>query len=580
MKTKYYKILIAGLSFLFLGSCNDVLDKELLTSISDQDIWNDKNLIQAYVNDLYSRAPYTGVFTDWYRYSDEATAADGNQNALNQGNMSKTNDQLGYWDYSLVRAYNLFLEKVNSLPVTVDLKTKWEGEVRLMRAVYYFEMAKRYGGVPVVEKVLDPNAPVEENMLPRNTEVEVFKFIETEIDKSIKLLENGNSPKENFNYLTAYAYKARTMLWAASIAKYSTVQLDGIVGMPASQSDYYYKVALDAAEKVINSNKYSLYNKYDDKIKNYQGIFTEKDNSEIILQRAFNGNELGHSFDNNNTPPSYRLTYGGRCNPVWEMILSYENTDGTADQPLLGKENLYDNAYALLKKKDARLHASIMYQGANWQGSSVDIYEAIDPNANPNPSNLLSNIGESYNGKLQVGKDFTGSSEAITKSGFYIRKYMDETLIKPGENKSSTSWIEIRLGEMYLIAAESAFELGDKAKALARLNAIRQRAGIMLLTETSITIEKIRNERKIELAFENFRYWDLRRWRISESNQVNNGVRFHGLKAVFHYPSGKYYFLLKDAETFVRTFRPEHYYNPITTARINNNTSLIENPNY
>ena len=565
---------------ILANSCTKVLDKELLTSISDQDVWNDENLLKAYITDLYSRAPYTGVFAAWDAFTDEATSAGGNLGTLTQGNMSKTSDQLGYWDYNLVRAYNIFLDKIKDTPISEDSKLRGEGEVRLMRAVYYFEMAKRYGGVPIVDTVLNVNAPAANNMLPRNTEHEVFQFIKSEIDKAITLLSNAVSSRDRFNQMTAYAYKARTMLWAASIAKYSTVELNGLVGIPASQATNYYNLALDAAEQIINSGKYSLYNKYSDKIKNYKEIFIEKDHSEIILQRSYNGSEVGHSYDNKNTPPSFRLTYGGKCNPVWEMITSYENADRTFDQPLLGKDYLYENAYELLKKKDPRLHATIMYQGASWQGSTVDIYEATDPNQNPNPAKLLSNIGDSYNGVLQVGKDFTGSAEAITRSGFYIKKYMDESLIKPAENKSTSSWIEIRLAEMYLIAAEAAYETGNKEKALAKLNSIRQRAGISLLTENTINLEKVRNERKIELAFENFRYWDLRRWRISEYNQVNNGVRFKGVKAIFHYPSGKYYFLQKDAETFVRTFRKEHYYNPITTSRINNNTSLVENPNY
>jgi hypothetical protein len=111
---------------------------------------------------------------------------------------------------------------------------------------------------------------------------------------------------------------------------------------------------------------------------------------------------------------------------------------------------------------------------------------------------------------------------------------MDESLIKPGEKKSSTNWIEIRLAEMYLIAAEAAFETGNKTKAVSRLNAIRQRAGITLLDENNITLEKVRNERKIELAFENSAL-GLRRWRTSEY-YVNNGARFQGIKRFpFHF---------------------------------------------
>jgi hypothetical protein len=450
-----------------------------------------------------------------------------------------------------------------------------------MRAIYYFEMAKRYGGVPLVAIVLDPQAPIEENMLPRNTEEEVFSFIEEEIDKAINLLTSDATSKDKFNKQIAYAYKARTMLWAASIAKYSQIQLNGLVGLSSSKTNIYYNLALAAAEEVINSGAYSLYNKYpDDKIENYRNIFLDEGNSEVILQKAYNGSEIAHRYDNQNTPPSFRSTYGGRCNPTWEMILSYENVDGSTVQPLLGEDHLYANCYELLKKKDPRLHATIIYQGTDWQGSFVDTYEGIDPNDIPNPDNILSTFGESYNEIPQIGKDYQPGFDGSTKTGFYIKKYMDESIVKPGENISKTNWIEIRLAEMYLIAAEAAFEIGNKTKALEYINILRNRAGITLLNESTISLEKIRNERKVELAFENHRYWDLRRWRISEVSQVNGGERFHGIKPVLHYPSKKFYFLLKDGENFVRAFRQEHYYNPITTSRINNNTSLIENPGY
>jgi hypothetical protein len=105
----------------------------------------------------------------------------------------------------------------------------------------------------------------------------------------------------------------------------------------------------------------------------------------------------------------------------------------------------------------------------------------------------------------------------------------------------------------------------------------RSRAGISLVDAPTITLDKIRTERRSEMAFEGQRFWDLRRWRIAQS--VLN-YRFQGLQIILHFTSGKFYFIPFTAESFTRVFRPEHYYNPITSARIDNNPKLVENPLY
>jgi hypothetical protein len=130
---------------------------------------------------------------------------------------------------------------------------------------------------------------------------------------------------------------------------------------------------------------------------------------------------------------------------------------------------------------------------------------------------------------------------------------------------------------MYLIKAEAEFELGNPGPAAEALNMTRNRAGINLVDATSITRDLIRNERSSELAFEVHRYWDLRRWRIAEN--VLTG-RMQGLQIILHAATMKYYFIPFDCESFSRSFKPEHYYNPITNSRIDNNPKLVENPLY
>ncbi|MEX2514384.1 MAG: RagB/SusD family nutrient uptake outer membrane protein, partial [Cyclobacteriaceae bacterium] len=169
------------------------------------------------------------------------------------------------------------------------------------------------------------------------------------------------------------------------------------------------------------------------------------------------------------------------------------------------------------------------------------------------------------------------SDEKGTNSGFIIKKYIeDEPYVAGG--LSTTDWIALRLAEMYLTRAEAEFELGNHQEAADALNATRERAGISLVDAGTITMDRIRNERKVELSYEQHRWWDLKRWRLSE--ELLNGSVFSGLRIIYHFASDKYYFLPIEAEVRGRIFRPEHYYNPITDDRINNNADLVENPMY
>ncbi len=135
----------------------------------------------------------------------------------------------------------------------------------------------------------------------------------------------------------------------------------------------------------------------------------------------------------------------------------------------------------------------------------------------------------------------------------------------------------MRLAEVYLTKAEAEFELGNIQAAVAALNPTRERAGISLVDESTINLDKIRTEWMAEFGFENKRFFDLRRWRIAE-DVLND--QFEGLRIIWHKDSDQYYFLPLNCEPFNRVFRQEHYYNPISINRINNNPLLEQNPLY
>ncbi len=576
---KFLLILIV----IVTSACEDVFDKKPLNKISESDVWQQEALIQAYVNNLYVRFPLNNPFShyQWYTWSDEATTAEGNvYSNVSRGGASRSSDEPAYWDYGFIRDLNTFLEKIAGTPIAEDVKIEMEGEVRVIRAVAYWEMQKRYGGVPLVDVVLDPFSEIDEKYTKRATEEAIADFVDSELAKAIPMLTDDASSMGRINKWVAYAYKAKANLWSASIAKFGSVQLQGLVGIPATRANDFYTKASEAAQAVIASGKYTMYHEITDKAENYRNLFLDETNSEVIFAKIYDGANIGHSWDLFNAPPTTAAGRGGIGNPMLEFLLGYENIDGSATQPEFGAAHLYDNGFAPFANKDPRLRACVFFQADAWLGGTIQTYEGIDPGVVPTPSAIISNQSTIYNGMPSVGADsrMAGSDDMSTNTGYIVKKYVrNEKYV--GEGLSPTNWIVFRLGEMYLIKAEAEFEKGNPAPAAEALNVTRERAGISLVTAATITRDKIRTERRSEMAFEEGnRYWDLRRWRIAE--EVLNSHRFQGLRIIYHYVSGKYYFLPLDAESFSRSFKPEHYYNPITNDRINNNPDLVENPLY
>lgn len=577
---KSIKYLLVLCIIAFQGCNDDVLDRAPLDKISEDNVWKDEVLMKAYVTNLYSRLPLFAFDRGrWSTWTDEATGSTGNASNITQGTVSKGSEGNPYWEYGYVRDINVFLEKVASAPVPEESKKQMEGEVRFIRALVYFEMMKRYGGVPLVDAVIDPFAEIDKKYTTRATEEAIANFIDSDLTTAIGLLSDDPAPKGRINKWTALALQARAMLWVASIAKFGSVQLDGLVGIPANKADSYYQKAIAAADAVIGSGNYSLYNEVADKAENYRMIFVDEENDEVIFEKPFDGVNIVHSWDAWEGPNQWAVR-GGTDDPTLDFILRYENADGSTDQPLFGTNYLYDDGAAPFAKKDPRLFATVFFQGDPWQSGTVQTYEGIDPSATPDPGAVIRNPNAAYQNVPAVGLDSRSltKDDFSTNSGFHIKKYLDDSESKIPENQSNKNWIEFRLAEMYLITAEAQFELGNLPEAVTALNKTRERAGISLLDEATITRDKVRTERTSELAFEGgFRYWDLRRWRTAE-NVLNK--RLQGLQIIFHYESGKYYFIPFNCETFTRVFKPEQYYNPITSARIDNNPDLVENPLY
>ena len=229
------KILALFLGWALTGCVEDVLDRKPLNLISDPDVWQSEQLIDIYLVSLYDAIPmgFTSRLSQ-AALTDEATYPDGAV-VNNFGNVAHT---LNTGMYAPIRNANYFLEMIRTSTLSQDKIQSLSAECRFIRAYYYFDLVKKYGGMPIIEQVQTFNNNLPDLQVKRNKEEEVYAFILSELEEAIKALPESQSGA-NANRATKYtalALKSRAMLYAGSIARYGNVQLDGLVGIPASQA--------------------------------------------------------------------------------------------------------------------------------------------------------------------------------------------------------------------------------------------------------------------------------------------------------------------------------------------------------
>lgn len=493
----------------------------------------------------------------------------------------------GDWNYGRIRRVNDFIEKIPNASIDAASKKRFLAEARFIRAFHYFALVKRYGGVPLITTVqqYQTGDQVSSLVVPRNKEQEIYDFIASEVDAFAADLPDDyrNSPANTFriNKFAALAIKCRAMLYAASSAKYATVQLNGLVGITPTMANSYWEKAMDAADLIIKSNKFSLYNSNPDKAANFQQLFLTIGNSEAIFTKAYQAPDKGHSFDYYNAPQSFKVDYGCATNPTLEMVEEFEYKDGSPGtlktKDALGNPILYNKPSDLFLNKDPRMFASILTPFDTWQGGVVEVRRGVIDNGVKYTSESLGDVYPAGGTFKRVGKDGPLTTGDPTKTGFYIKKFLDP-VNRVNMARSTTPWMVFRFGEVLLNYAEAAFELGKTDLAMDAVNQIRSRAGIAAVG--SITLEKIRHERQVELAFENHRLWDMRRWRIAST--VLSNTQLHALYPWIMWQNGvdpsnmKYIFEKVPAPKLTRTFPEMLYYEPVPQQ----NPPYIQNPQY
>jgi hypothetical protein len=611
---RFSKYILVLVIFILSGCAEQWLDRKPQNIILEEQVWNDTKMITGLLANYYDRLPaHTSLTTGWAEFAAYDEAMWSNNDDGRNNIVSYPFERWRLWDYGLIRDINLAIENIETFGTSLNpsQKAQFSAEFRFLRAFVYFELVKRMGGVPLVTKQLiyDFNGDPSYLQQPRNTEEEVYDFIASELDAVKDQLGNDGS-NTRANKFTAMALKSRAMLYAGSLAKYNNLMASPImttgreVGIPAARANDYYAKSLAASEEIINSGKYQLYKTNPNLGENFYDAITKKSaNPEIILAQDYLvSKDKRHGFTYDNIARNVREDNlsSSSITPSLNLVEDYEYLDGTSGE--LKTRNAgntdyiyYNNVQDIFANKDARLYGTVIYPGTSFRGIPVQIQAGVKVwNQSSNSfQNVESNtLGSNYDdGGLLTGSSGPQRSQTeVTNSGFYLRKYVDQTAMSSTRGiRSDMWWVRFRLGEIYLNASEAALELGKTADALKYVNIVRERAGFGANSLKTLTLARLQNERRVELAFEDHRVWDLIRWRIA--HEVWNGNASNPDAVIYalypyrvvrpgHPTHNKYVFDKLVAPRFraPRFFQMGNYYSSIEQIVIDNNPKIVRNP--
>ena len=602
--------------FLVVGLTNscqkDFLQLDPLSDYSDAAVWNDPALIETFVNNIYRGA--LGLPFSIERLSDyvDESHFTPDWDVTNFNKCLMTSDGLMGWEvdwatphtlhyrwgplYSNVRACNIFLDKMKDAEFEDKDQEKIDrmtGEVYFLRAYTYHYLAALYGGVPLIS---EPFGLSDDFETPRSTYGQTVDFIVADLDMAASLLQD--SQESNAGRATkgaALHLKARTLLYAASdLHQNMSTYAPGfsnpeLLGYTSGSQASRWQAAKDAAKAVIDLGTYSLYKADpapgDSIAQNFVDYFISYgyEDEDILLQYFTPKTEEG--WDGYN-PALYCGPNGyhnwGNNVPLGELVDDYEMKDGSSfdwSNPV-HKASPYTN-------REARFYATVLYEGAPWRTRPSDV-QSIDP------WNKIQ-VGYVYDmGGTMIAPGVDTRSGPIEdwnggKSGYYTRKFVDPA-IDPQYVKQDVPFRHFRYAETLLNYAEACIETGDEAEALTYLNKIRKRAGQPDITATGDALRQAcRHERRIELAYEDHRFWDVRRWVIGpdayhQTHAVD--VRYETDQAATNYRQadgstwGAPIFAEKELGGDARAWLDKAYFFPIMRDEMNKNTQLIQNPGY
>ena len=589
MKTYISKLTIVVALLLGSFSCNDdLLDRSPLDSYSDPVVWSDIKLVRYYLNDLYNSVEYgwnqrshgyqTGLFVGETTMTKGAELTDYGRGTISAGNPGIDRGHLTWQHYANIHKLNLFLTQIDALsdayPDSEKQRIQSEanvlkGEAIFLRAVFYSDICRSYGGVPL----LDTPAQLGEDFSGylRSTFEETIDFIVKDLDAAADLLllksemEMGRATKE-----TAMALKSRMLLFAASDLTADGTAVNKYVGYENPNRQELWTAARDAAKDLMDLGTVALedFGAPDQEAAayGYFSLFKARDLSspEVIwgkMHRADDGPRINTNLRNG----LHGLSCHGNNAPYGNFVDSYQMADGTAffDHFNFNANDEYINVSSDFtnespyKSREPRFYGSILYDSAVFQPRFDDLAQ-IDPTGiyERRTRTVIENgvvVSERFGLDTRQGP-LSPSNGNYT--GYVMKKFMDD--------------------EILLNYAEASLELGDTETATTYINMIRNR--VALPDFTGDIMEALRYERKVEFFSENVGWFDTRRWKLLEENfapdlygvdikeVTEDGVTTTTWRKISAAPK--------------RNFSEKLYWVPIEQDELNRAPQLVQNPGY
>ncbi len=582
-------ILNISLALIVIGSttsCSDYLDKEVDLTLSADKIFSQYDGTRGFLANVYTYLPdaFAGYTNGQYLAASRDCMTDNATSFWNvhryRSVLNDTYDATNHWfastywtnDFKGIRAANQFMAQAREDVIGNAVKNgddnrlynRSMAEARFLRAILTFDLAGWFGGVPIEDHVLNNG---EASSITRSTSAETFRWIANECDT---IINSGALPfryaDENTNWgringAAAYALKSRALLYLASP-----------LNNPSNDTNLWQEAANAAlafiTANAASSNPYKLYTTSDnDPSKNYYQCFvsTPHLNNEYILSRS---EWSTYDIELYLAPCGFSGSANsvGRTNPTQNLVDAYETINGLSiDQdPTYDAQKPYEN-------RDPRLDQTILHHGSIWGDVNNDEQRAVDT---------------SYPDGVDYQELHGG-----TTTGYYTKKFLNNMSFKSPSTYTHACPI-FRYAEVLLNAAEALNEAGHTDQAYQYVNQVRARVGMPAysgMTQSQFR-ERIQNERRVELAFEDHRFFDERRWKLFEGVTVNNEtskprykqlLNLYGVHPTDADASKATYDYIKDETQQTRVFAsPKNYYFPIPDTELKKWGAGSQNPGW
>lgn len=586
-----FLMLLLG-SFLISACSDEFLETEPLDEFADGAVWGDQSLAQAFINNIYQRLDQTftqgrlkAMIVDEAHYRGNTASLQFNRSQLTADGIPAwgNNQNFSSWNdlYKSIRFANMFLENADKIPTDENVLNRMKGEAYFLRAYLYHLLMRQYGGVPLVSRVY---GLVDEFNIPRNSLEETVDFIISDLDQAAALLPEAYSGNDigRATKGAALALKSRVLVRAASDLYHTTIFPEyphqELISYVGGNRTARWQAAKDAAKAVMDLGIYQLYKADpapgEDIVENFNQLFISKNNEEDIFLRYFtlkDNVQIGLV-----SGPNGWHNWGTNA-PIGDLVDDYAMADGSR----FDWDN-QDHAARPYENREPRFYATILYEGAKWR---------------PRPEYLRA---EEPDGVIQVGKweiwDPATNSVQIkhgldtrqspienwngSYTGYYSRKFIDPQYDHQ-YIRQDVPYRFIRYTEIVLNYVEACIALGEYEEARLHLNSVRKRAGLPPVTASGDELRDLyRLERRIELALEDHRIWDVRRWAIGPEAYDKTVTRAEvvykllpdkttdTVPTITHVPLESYEWIDKA------------YFFPILRDELNRNNLLIQNPGY